>query len=168
MTPSSSKKPALRRRLIAAGLFIGIGEAGFFDGIIFHQLLQWHHMFSSIETEATVAGLELNTIGDGLFHVFDWLMISIGIFLLWQLAKQQVQLSTQTFLGAILLGSGAFNVVEGLIDHHILGIHHVRAGANQLTYDLGFLIIGAVIAGIGWLMLRQANSLDSKAFEQPK
>lgn len=163
MTSSSSTEPAIRRHLIAAGIFIGIGEAGFFDGIIFHQLLQWHHMFSSIETEATVAGLELNTIGDGLFHVFDWVMISIGIFLLWQLAKQQVQLTTQTFLGAILLGSGSFNVVEGLIDHHILGIHHVRAGANQLIYDLGFLIVGAVVAGIGWLMLRQTNPSNSKA-----
>jgi uncharacterized membrane protein len=163
MTFSSPTEQAIRRRLIAAGVFVGIGEAGFFDGIIFHQLLQWHHMFSSIETEATVAGLELNTIGDGLFHVFDWVMISVGIFLLWQLAKQQVQLSTQTFLGAILLGSGAFNFLEGLIDHHLLGIHHVRAGANQLIYDLGFLAIGAVIAGIGWIMLNQANSPDSKA-----
>lgn len=162
MTPSSPPAQAIRRQLITAGVLIGIGEAGFFDGIIFHQLLQWHHMFSSIETEATVAGLELNTVGDGLFHVFDWLIISVGIFLLWQLAKQQVQLSTQTFLGAILLGSGGFNVVEGLIDHHLLGIHHVRAGANQLVYDLGFLAAGALVAGIGWLLLHQASS-DNKA-----
>jgi uncharacterized membrane protein len=171
MTPSSSteiqpKIPSFasstRRRLIITGIILGIGEAGFFDGIIFHQLLQWHHMFSSLETEATVAGLEINTVGDGLFHVFDWLMISIGIFLLWQLAKQQVQLSTRTFVGAILLGGGLFNVVEGLIDHHLLGIHHVKAGPNQLSYDLGFLAVGALVAGIGWLFLRQPNSSDSE------
>ncbi len=171
MMPSRSTQPqsetqsitdSIRRRLIITGMFLGIGEAGFFDGIIFHQLLQWHHMFSSIATEATVAGLEINTIGDGLFHVFDWLMVSIGIVLLWQLAKQQVQLSTQTFVGAILLGSGLFNVVEGLIDHHLFGIHHVKAGPNQVVYDLGFLAVGALVAGIGWLLLRQANSSESE------
>lgn len=109
---TSAELPVIRRHLITTGIVLGIGQAGFFDGIVFHQLLQWHHMFSSVETEATVAGLKLNTIGDGLFHAFDWLMVSIGIVLLWRLAKQQVQLSTQTLVGAMLVGGGLFNVVD--------------------------------------------------------
>jgi uncharacterized membrane protein len=149
---------AIQRRLIATGLILGMGHAGFFDGIIFHQILQWHHMFSSVKTDATVAGLELNTIGDGLFHLFDWMMLSVGIVLLWQLAKQQVQLSTQTLLGAGLLGFGLFNILEGLIDHQILKIHHVRSGPNELSYDIGFLIISILIAAIGWMLLRRSQT----------
>ena len=31
----------------AAGIFFGLGLGGFFDGIVLHQLLQWHHMITS-------------------------------------------------------------------------------------------------------------------------
>lgn len=146
-----------RRALIITGVILGIGQAAFFDGIIFHQLLQWHHMFSNVRSDATVAGLELNTVGDGLFHLFAWIVLSVGIVLLWRLAKQQIQLSTRTLVGALMIGAGSFNVIEGLIDHQILGIHHVKAGPNQLAYDMSFLAAGAVVAAIGWIVLRSAN-----------
>ncbi|MBD2257546.1 DUF2243 domain-containing protein [Pseudanabaena sp. FACHB-2040] len=144
--------------LIAAGITLGIGQAGFFDGIVIHQLLQWHHMFSSVETDATVAGLELNTFGDGLFHLFDWLMTLLGIFLLWQVAKRdEVVRSTPLFVGALLLGFGLFNIFEGMIDHHLLGIHHVKSGPYEATYDIGFLVISGLIAISGWLLMRQPH-----------
>lgn len=146
-----------RRALITTGVILGVGQAAFFDGIIFHQLLQWHHMFSNVRTDATVAGLELNTVGDGLFHLFAWVTLSVGIVLLWRLAKQQIQLSTRTFVGALMIGAGSFNVIEGLIDHQILGIHHVKAGANQLAYDMSFLAVGAAVAAIGWILLRSED-----------
>lgn len=138
------------RPLIIAGVVLGLGQAGFFDGIVFHQLLQWHHMFSSIKTDMTVAGLELNTIGDGLFHLLDWVLTLAGIFLLWRAGKQKdVAWSDRVFSGALLMGAGAFNVVEGILDHQILGIHHLRPGANQLLWDLAFLAAGALLFGIG-------------------
>ncbi|MFB2922435.1 DUF2243 domain-containing protein [Aerosakkonema funiforme] len=34
--------------LIATGVSIGMGAAGFFDGIVFHQILQWHHMLTNV------------------------------------------------------------------------------------------------------------------------
>ncbi|MGL5793714.1 MAG: DUF2243 domain-containing protein, partial [Waterburya sp.] len=64
MTPEKITQNTTRRPLIIAGILLGLGQAGFFDGIVFHQLLQWHHMFSNIESTQTIAGLELNTIGD--------------------------------------------------------------------------------------------------------
>lgn len=27
----------------AAGILFGLGLGGFFDGIVLHQILQWHH-----------------------------------------------------------------------------------------------------------------------------
>ncbi|MGL5878288.1 MAG: DUF2243 domain-containing protein [Xenococcaceae cyanobacterium] len=147
-----------RQPLIIAGIVLGIGQGGFFDGIIFHQILQWHHMFTSIETSKTVAGLELNTIGDGLFHAFDWLMTIAGIFLLWRaLKRDDVSRSTSTFIGSLLAGAGLFNVVEGIIDHHILKIHHVKPGTNELAWDLGFIFVGLLLVVIGWLLIESKH-----------
>lgn len=145
-----------RQPLIIAGILIGMGQAGFFDGIVLHQLLQWHHMFSSIKTDATVAGLELNTLGDGLFHAADWLITLAGIFCLWRAVKRKdVPLSTQTLLGSILISAGIFNFFEGIIDHQFLGIHHVKPGVNELAWDLGFLALGVILAALGWMLVKR-------------
>ncbi|MCY7282636.1 MAG: DUF2243 domain-containing protein, partial [Cyanobacteria bacterium CAN_BIN43] len=117
--------------VIIAGLLLGIGEGGFFDGIMLHQILQWHHMFTSVVSKETVNGLEINTLGDGLFHAFNWVMTIAGTIALWRAGRRpDVSWSTGAFVGAIAIGFGAFNLVEGIIDHHILQIHHVKAGAN--------------------------------------
>lgn len=155
---SSPQSTFNRRPLITAGIVLGIGQAGFFDGIIFHQLLQWHHMFSNVTSDTTVAGLELNTLGDGLFHLFDWIMTLLGIFLLWRAAKQTQVLSTPTLIGSLMIGFGLFNCLEGLVDHQILGIHHVRSGTYTLIYDLAYLGISGLIAMIGWVILQSNPS----------
>jgi uncharacterized membrane protein len=143
------------RPLIIAGILLGLGQGGFFDGIVFHQLLQWHHMFSNIESTQTIAGLELNTLGDGLFHVFDWLMTIAGIIALWlAVKKDDVTLSTSTLIGSLAIGAGLFNVVEGILSHHLLQIHHVKPGNYQLTWDLAFIDVGILAIAIGWLILR--------------
>lgn len=141
------------RPLIIAGIVLGLGQGGFFDGIVFHQLLQWHHMFSEIAPDTTIGGLQLNTIGDGLFHLLDWLLTLTGLGLLWRAVIQQVVLSTTTLLGSILMGMGLFNLVEGLIDHHLFGIHHVKPGLHQTAYDLAFLGVGVLLCGVGWRVI---------------
>lgn len=158
----AQSKPRSYRPLILAGLILGLGQGGFFDGIVFHQLLQWHHMFSSLETDMTIAGMELNTFGDGLFHLFDWLLTLAGIFLLWRAGKQAKDAwAGRVFLGALLLGAGLFNVVEGIIDHHLLGIHHLKPGSYQFLWDLGFLGSGVLLVGIGALLI-QANVVQAE------
>lgn len=143
------------RPLLLAGLILGLGQGGFFDGIVLHQLLQWHHMFSSVETDMTVAGLELNTLGDGLFHLFDWLLTLIGIGLLWRAGRSAKDAwFGQIFLGSLLTGAGLFNLVEGIIDHHILGIHHVKPGIHQSLWDIGFLGSGVLLIGIGLILIQ--------------
>jgi uncharacterized membrane protein len=155
--PSTSAPIPHHRPLITAGIVLGIGQAGFFDGIIFHQILQWHHMFSNVKSDATVAGLELNTLGDGLFHLFDWSMTLLGIVLLWQAATKTQVLSTPTFVSSLMIGFGLFNCLEGLIDHQILGIHHVRSGEYTLIYDFAYLAISGFIAIVGWMILKSAQ-----------
>jgi uncharacterized membrane protein len=56
-----------------------------------------------------------------------------------------------------LQGGGVFNVVEGVIDHQILGIHHVRDDlGSPLGWDIGFLVFGLVLVAVGLLLAKQA------------
>ena len=69
---------------MVAGILLGVGFGGFVDGIVLHQILQWHHMLTSTgdHPATTVAGLEANTLWDGLFHVAAWLCAFAGVWLL--------------------------------------------------------------------------------------
>ena len=146
------------KSLIAAGILLGLGQAGFFDGIIFHQLLQWHHMFTNVESGQTVAGLELNTFGDGIFHIVDWLLTIAGIIVLWNtVRKDNVVLSNSTLVGAFCIGAGLFNVAEGILSHHIFQIHHVKPGIHQLGWDLGFISAGILSIIIGWIIFNRSK-----------
>jgi uncharacterized membrane protein len=156
-----------RRRFVTAGLILGIGLGGFVDGIVLHQILQWHHLLSSTGTDniglpdygaSTVRGLEVNTLWDGLFHALTWVLVVIGLALLWRVGQDRHQpRSGRGLLGLMLAGWGLFNLVEGVIDHHLLGIHHVRSGDGQLLFDLGFLALGAALLAGGWALYRAAE-----------
>jgi uncharacterized membrane protein len=151
-----------RTPLMTAGILLGIGLGGFVDGIVLHQILQWHHMLSSGPYPPTsVENLQVNTLWDGLFHAATWVATAVGLALLWRSGRRaDVPWSTGTFLGSLAMGWGAFNLVEGIVDHHILGIHHVREGVpNVLLWDLGFLAFGAILVVVGWAMV-QAGAPD--------
>jgi uncharacterized membrane protein len=88
----------------------------------------------------------------------DWVLTVSGVALLWRAGgRADVPWSLQTFGGSLLIGAGLFNVVEGVIDHEILGIHHVKPGPNQLAWDLGFLALGALLVVMGWIMLQKGE-----------
>ena len=143
------------RALIAAGAAIGIGMGGFVDGILFHQLLQTHNMLSAKFPPTNIVNIEVNMFWDGLFHAFCWLTTVLGIALLWNVVRRdRAVLSTPMFVGSLSLGWGLFNLVEGILDHHILHLHHVREIANHLPWDLAFLASGAALAIVGVFLIR--------------
>ncbi|MDZ7961774.1 MAG: DUF2243 domain-containing protein [Aulosira sp. DedQUE10] len=155
---ANSEKLKQPTPLIAAGIFLGLGLGGFVDGILLHQILQWHHMLSNVRPLTNDSNIDLNMVWDGLFHALDWLLTVVGVALLWRAGgRDDVSWSSQTFMGSIFLGFGLFNLVEGVIDHQILGIHHVKSGTNQLAWDLGFLILGALLVVVGWLMIKSSK-----------
>lgn len=144
--------------LVAAGIVLGTGMGGFVDGIVLHQILQWHNMLSGRVPPVTLAAMKYNMIWDGLFHALTWITTAVGLVLLWRAARraarQEVPWRARILVGAMVAGWGLFNVVEGIIDHQILGIHHVHPGAGELAWDIGFLILGALQIGIGCLLVR--------------
>ena len=147
------------RRILpmSPGVLLGIGLGGFVDGIVLHQILQWHHMLTSAGyPDDSVRNLRLNTLFDGLFHATTWIAIAIGLVLLHRAIRRGFAWSGYRLLGGMAIGWGAFNLVEGIVDHHILGIHHVKeAAANPLLWDLGFLAFGAALVIIGVSLSRR-------------
>jgi hypothetical protein len=99
---------------------MGLGLGGFVDGIVLHQILQWHHMLSDTGDNpmTTVAGLEANTLADGFFHLATWLLVAVAMTLTvtaWREGKLAPPWTAH--FGMLLAGWGVFNVVEGAIDH---------------------------------------------------
>jgi uncharacterized membrane protein len=65
--------------------------------------------------------------------------------------------SGKTLLGSMIMGWGLFNLVEGLIDHHLLGIHHVVESMGLSLYDYAFLGSGVLFILIGSGAIRAAE-----------
>jgi uncharacterized membrane protein len=156
--------------VLSPGLLLGVGLGGFVDGILLHQILQWHHMLSNTQGDGvgidnypvdTVRGLEVNTLWDGFFHVATGIAVVIGLVLLWRgVTRLPGPWSRRSLLGAVLAGWGLFNLVEGIVDHHVLQVHHVRQVGdvdNVLLWDLGFLAIGAVLVVVGLGLYRRGQ-----------
>lgn len=146
------------RPLAVAGLVLGMGLGGFFDGIMLHQILQWHHLVCTTQTchPVSVADLQRKNVQDGFFHLGTYLLTVAGCVALFRAAARPDALwSGRVFAGSLLSGWGLFNLVEGLIDHHLLQIHHVRpASPNPLAWDLGFLAFGALLLLLGRALIR--------------
>ena len=146
----------------APSFVLGLGLGGFIDGIVLHQILQWHHLLTDTgdHPSDTVSGLEANTLADGLFHLATWFLVAAGMLMTvraWR--RGELAPPWRVHFGTLLAGWGVFNLVEGLIDHQLLGIHHVRDDlGGPLAWDLGFLGFGLLLVVAGVVLARHANS----------
>jgi len=165
--PGEERPPSWSRRPLVACVLLGVGLGGFVDGIVLHQILQWHHMLTATGDHPadTVAGLEANTLADGLFHAATWVFVVAGFVVLrraWAAGRPAPTVSAQ--LGGVLAGWGIFNLVEGLVDHHLLGVHDVRDDvADPLWWNLGFLAFGALLVAVGVALLRRRPRSTARA-----
>jgi uncharacterized membrane protein len=155
---------------LSPGVLLGIGLGGFVDGIVLHQILQWHHMLTSAGYPAdSIQNLTVNTLFDGLFHAATWIATGVGLWLIHRAVRRGFAWSGYRLLGGMAIGWGAFNLVEGVIDHHILELHHVREGAaNPLAWDLGFLVFGAGLVIVGGALARRGLARSTAAGERTR
>lgn len=152
-------------RTLTAGVVLGVGLGGFADGIALHQIAQWHNMGSAVLPPVSVDAMQQNMRWDGWFHAATWLITLAGVVMLWNDGRQRaVPESARTFLGQLLFGWGAFNLLEGLVDHHLLGLHHVRDLPRHMpVYDWLFLAIAGVgLLGVGWWLTRPRAGLTRR------
>lgn len=148
--------------LTAAATVLGIGIGGFIDGILFHQILQWHEMISNKIPPVTYITKSVNMFWDGIFHAFTLLVTITGIVLLWKLLKRNnIDTSGNLLVGGLISGFGLFNVLEGIADHHILKLHNVReVTPHKEVWNLGFLGVSVVLVILGLLISRQKKQPD--------
>jgi uncharacterized membrane protein len=160
---TATTPPPGRRFPKAAGVLFGLGLGGFFDGIVFHQLLQWHHMLTSKGYPPdSLHNVQVNVFWDGVFHASTYAFVVAGLVVLWRAAHQRhLWWSTRLLVGTMLIGFGAFNLVEGIVDHHLLGLHHVNETVPRemwIYWDVGFLAWGALMLVIGLMLTRQGRA----------
>ena len=142
------------RPFVLPAVVLGVGLGAFVDGIVLHQLLGWHHMTSAVDPPTTLEALERNTVADGLFHAMAWVATLAGVVLLWRAAGIARRRAPGVLLaGGLLVGFALFNLVEGTVNHFLLGVHHVREGPDAFAYDAGFLVAPALVFVLGWSLL---------------
>ncbi|HEX8445163.1 MAG TPA: DUF2243 domain-containing protein [Sphingomonas sp.] len=142
-----------------AAFVIGLALSGFFDGILLHQVLQWHHFLSLVPGE-TYRDLRTQIYADGLFHVAVYAIACIGLALLWRARRQLDRPGARSHLiGGVLLGFGVWNVVDVGFFHWILGIHRIRVNVpNPMIYDIGWIVgLGLAVMLMGWWILHRGG-----------
>lgn len=137
------------RSVWLAGGLLGLALGGFFDGILLHQILQWHHLLSAIDP----ANARMQVMADGVFHALMYLLALAGLWQLWRIARS-ARIPTVPLISAMLLGFGGWHLVDAVMSHWLLGIHRIRMDtASPLFWDLLWLAVFGIvpIAAAIWL-----------------
>lgn len=146
------------RRLSWAGFWLGFGLAMFFDGILLHQILQWHHLLSGVAPEETAADLRFQVLADGIFHLVTYALTALGLWLVWADRGGLADPTADRRLVACgLIGFGVWHIVDAVLNHWILGLHRIRMDVeNALLWDLAWLVpFGVGAALLGFSLLRR-------------
>ncbi|MTV25938.1 DUF2243 domain-containing protein [Nitriliruptoraceae bacterium ZYF776] len=157
MPTTSDVTAADRRGFVAGALTFGFGLGGLADGIVLHQVLQWHHLASRRIADGDRDGLASNVFWDGVFHAATVVVLLVGFVLLYRSWERRDRATGNLAAlgGLALIGWGAFHVVDQLVFHELLDLHDIREGvADVALYNWGFFAIGLVLAAAGWLLLR--------------
>ncbi len=167
-TSNVSGTSPLPRKLILAGMALGFGLGGFFDGILLHKVLQWHHLLSGVED----ARLDIRTllVTDGLFHILMYIITCCGLWMLWR-ARRDVSwlVPDRTMVAFAAAGFGIWHVIDSVLSHWILGIHRVRMDVdNPLFWDLlWFAAFGAGPLILAAFLLRSSPTSGTPILSSP-
>lgn len=151
--------PALRS-LGWAGFLLGFGLGGFFDGILLHQVLQWHHLLSLV-TREPFQDIRVQILADGLFHVLMYVIAFAGLWKLWRGRHSfSAPGGDRALLASAAIGFGAWHIIDGILSHWVLGIHRIRLDSdNVLFWDLlWFFVFGVAFVALGWWLRRDTGS----------
>jgi uncharacterized membrane protein len=166
----------VRQRAIVAGVLTGVGAGMLLDGMVFHQLLQWHHLLSSTEAYAPTsqARLEDSVRADGWFALAGLVVLLAGTLAVWSVARlPAVDWSGSTLAATLLMGAAGFNVFDGLVNHVLLDLHTLREATDRkLAYDLAYVLVdlALVAAAVVWLRVaaRAPRAVTGRARSAPR
>ncbi|MCM3340571.1 DUF2243 domain-containing protein [Paenibacillus sp. MER TA 81-3] len=137
-------------RNLWTGFLFGLGLVAFIDETVFHQLLHWHHFYDKSTTD-------IGLVSDGLFHAFSW-FATIGSSFMFADLRRRDALWLTRWWGGVLLGGGAFQLYDGIIQHKLMQIHQIRYNVDILPYDLIWNLTAAAMIAIGIILLIRTRS----------
>jgi uncharacterized membrane protein len=125
------------------GGVLGFALGGFFDGILLHQILQWHHLLSLVPG---LDDLRVQVLWDGYFHALMYLVALAGLWGLWRARRRAMieglVLNGVPLAGALLLGFGTWHAVDAILSHWLLGIHRIKLDSpSPLAWDLFWVAV---------------------------
>jgi uncharacterized membrane protein len=159
-SPRDFSSASFSRTFRWSGYLLGFALGAFFDGILLHQVLQWHHLLSGLQGEP-FNDIRVQILADGLFHLKAYLLALVGLGLLWRARGEFAEPPAgRLLLAAALIGFGVWHVLDAILSHWILGIHRIRMDAeNVLLWDLiWFFVFGIAFIAAGWLLWRNTGT----------
>lgn len=130
-----------------SGILFGLGAVAFFDEVVFHQLLHWHHFYDKSTTS-------IGLVSDGLFHAFSWFATVIALFIVADLRRRNVW-NKKRWFGAEILGAGVFQLYDGIIQHKFMKIHQIRYVVEVIYYDIVWNVVAVIMIMIGLFVLKK-------------
>jgi len=149
--PAEGVAPERGGKFSIGWLLIGFALAGFFDGILLHQILQWHHLLSGL-ADSVASNLPFQLLADGLFHLLMYVIAVLGGMVL--LGYGSSEEKSGPVLRPVLFGFGAWHVLDAFISHWVLGIHRIRMDSEiPIVWDLAWLAVFGIAPIVIGLML---------------
>src|SRR5215207_8294739 len=157
MSSLNANRQTSFRALARAAFWLGFALSGFFDGILLHQILQWHHLLSGVGRQGGIfADLRVQMLADGYFHLLMYVIAASGLWLLWRArASLNSEGSARVLLAWLLIGFGIWHFADAVASHWIAQIHRIRMDVeNPLVWDVGWLVAFGVAPLAAGLILR--------------
>jgi uncharacterized membrane protein len=157
----------LSNRLEWSGYLLGFSLGGFFDGILLHQILQWHHLLSAVERDV-YSDIKLQILADGLFHAVMYVIALFGLWLLWRSRQEfSVPQADRALFARVLIGFGGWHIVDTIFSHWLIGIHRIKMGSsNPLLWDLTWFLVFGVLPIIAGVIIRRKTTIGGRSHGQ--
>lgn len=144
-----------RSRVSGWSVVLGIALGGFFDGILLHQILQWHHLLSLVENGGD---LRFQVLWDGYFHALMYVIAALGLVGLWWGRAGTAAPDGRRVGGSLLVGFGLWHVADAVLSHWLLGIHRVKIDSDMpLLWDLAWLGLFGILPLVAGLITGRAG-----------
>ncbi|KAA2238029.1 DUF2243 domain-containing protein [Salinarimonas soli] len=145
-TASIASPPTASTPSPAAGAWVlGFALGGFVDGILLHQVLQWHHLLSLVPGEA-LRDIRAQILADGAFHVGMYAIAAVGLWMLWRRRGGFSGTGADRRVAAgAAFGFALWQAADTVLFHWLLGIHRIRVDVpNPLLWDIGWVVMFGV------------------------
>jgi uncharacterized membrane protein len=123
MSLGSHQPPVGAKAPLIGAFILGFAFGAFFDGILLHQVLQWHHLLSLVQGDL-YRDIRVQILADGLFHAAAFVLAAGGLVLLWRGGPPRP--ADRIVLGWAVLGFAAWQFADVTLVHWAMGLHRVR------------------------------------------